>query len=211
MARTHMLGLERVQYRALRIALGLMGSTSNNCLGVLSGIPPLAERFAYLNFRYLVAAFYRLGHPFRERLGVLGALNMGRCIGGYSDVLSLEIVPSESFTGHELPALLGTPLVDEHTEKKLASIQGAMYFLVAPRELLTVTSGYDASCIFYTDGSLIEGCASSTVHQMVVDGFGHNIPSPAGVFTAELSVLFTALRHTATYGLRRGVLFSLIA
>jgi hypothetical protein len=41
-----MLGLERVQYRTLRIALGLMGSTSNNCLGVLSGIPPLAERFA---------------------------------------------------------------------------------------------------------------------------------------------------------------------
>jgi hypothetical protein len=42
-------------------ALGLMGSTLNNCLGVLSGIPPLVERFAYLNFRYLVAAFYRLG------------------------------------------------------------------------------------------------------------------------------------------------------
>jgi hypothetical protein len=78
MARTHMLGLERVQYLALRIALGLMRSTPNNCLGVLSGIPPLAERFAYLNFRYLVAAFYRLGHPLRERLGMLGALNMGR-------------------------------------------------------------------------------------------------------------------------------------
>jgi hypothetical protein len=39
-----------------------------------------------------------------------------------------------------------------------------------------VTSEYGASCIFYTDGSLIEGC---------------------GVFTAELSTLFTALRHIA--------------
>jgi hypothetical protein len=58
MAKTHMLGLERVQYQALRIALGLIGFTPNNCLGVLSGIPPLAERFAYLNFIYLVAAFY---------------------------------------------------------------------------------------------------------------------------------------------------------
>jgi hypothetical protein len=109
-----MLGLERVQYRSLRIALGLMRSTQNNCLGVLGGIPSFAERFAYLNFRYLVAAFYRLGHPLRENLGVLGALNMGRCIGGYSDVLSCNIVPSESFTWHELPELLGTPLVDEH-------------------------------------------------------------------------------------------------
>jgi hypothetical protein len=122
-ARTHMLGLERVQYRALRIALGLMRSTPNNCLGVLSGIPPLAERLAYLNFRYFVAALYRLGHPLRDRLGVLGALNMGCCIGGYSDVLSLDIVPSESFTRHELPAVIGTPLVEEQMEKKLANVQ----------------------------------------------------------------------------------------
>jgi hypothetical protein len=57
MAKTHMLGLERVQYQAIRFALGLMGSTPNNCLGVLGGIPPLAERFTYLIFRYLVAAF----------------------------------------------------------------------------------------------------------------------------------------------------------
>jgi hypothetical protein len=102
------------------------------------GLPPLAEKFAYLSFRYLVAAFYRLGHPLRERLGVLGALNMGRCIKGYSDVLSLDIVPSESFTRYELPAILGTPLVDEHMEKKLANVQKAMYLFVAPYELLTV-------------------------------------------------------------------------
>jgi hypothetical protein len=83
MAETHMLGLERVQYRVLRIASGLMGSTPNNCLGGFCGIPPLAEKFAYLNFRYLVAAFYRLGHPLRERLGVPRALNMGLCIRFY--------------------------------------------------------------------------------------------------------------------------------
>jgi hypothetical protein len=69
-----MLGLERVQYRALRVALGLMGSTPNKCLGVLSGIPQLAGRFTYFNFRYLVAAFCRLGHPLRMRLGVLGTI-----------------------------------------------------------------------------------------------------------------------------------------
>jgi hypothetical protein len=95
-----------------------MGSTPKNCLDVLGGIPPIAKRFAYLNFRYLAAAFYRLGHPLRERLGMLGALNVGRCIRGYSDVLSLDIVPSEYFTRHELPALLGTPLVEGHMEKK---------------------------------------------------------------------------------------------
>jgi ribonuclease HI len=58
-----------------------------------------------------------------------------------------------------------------------------------------VSYGYGLYCIFYTDGSLIEGCAGFAVHQMGVDGFGHKIPTPAGVFTGELSALFTALRH----------------
>jgi hypothetical protein len=46
-------GKERVQYRTLRVVLGLMGSTPNNCVGVLSGMSPLPEIFASLNFRYL--------------------------------------------------------------------------------------------------------------------------------------------------------------
>jgi hypothetical protein len=180
MAKSHMLGLERVQYRALRVAF--IGSTPNNCLGVLSGIPSLAERFTYLNFKYLVAAYYRLGHPLRGRLVVLRALNIGHCIKEYFDVLSLDIIPFESYTRHELPAILGTRMVDGHMEKKLV-------------KLLTVTSGYGASRIFYTNGSLIEGCAGFAVHQIGVGGFGHKILSPAGVFTAKLSALSTALRH----------------
>jgi hypothetical protein len=44
---------------------------------------------------------------------------------------------------------------------------------------------------------LIEGCAGFGVHQMGLGGFGHKILSLAGVFTAELSALFTALRPIA--------------
>jgi hypothetical protein len=70
-----------------------------------------------------------------------------------------------------------------------------------------LTSGYGQSCIFYTDGSLIEDCAGFAAHQMGVGRFGYKI---RGVFTAELFSLFydTSLR---LYGLCRGVLFSLIA
>jgi hypothetical protein len=35
------------------------------------------------------------------------------------------------------------------------------------------------------------------VHEMDVGGYRHQIQSSAGVFTAELSALFTALRHIA--------------
>jgi hypothetical protein len=91
-----MLRMERVQYRGIRIALGLMCSTPKNSLGILSDITPLAERFVYLNFKYLVAVFYRLEHPLKKRLKTLREL--GRCIAGYSDVLPLIIVASELFT-----------------------------------------------------------------------------------------------------------------
>jgi hypothetical protein len=60
LAKTHKLCLERVQYRALRIALGLMGSTPNNCLGVLSGIPPLAEKIRKIP----CCCFLSIGSPF---------------------------------------------------------------------------------------------------------------------------------------------------
>jgi hypothetical protein len=68
MSGTHMLCLERGAEDCIG-SDGIYNSTPNNCLGVLSGIPPLGERFTNLNFRYLIATFYRLGHPLRERLG----------------------------------------------------------------------------------------------------------------------------------------------
>jgi hypothetical protein len=77
-------------------------------------------------------------------------------------------------------------------ENKLANVQEAMYLLVAPHELLTVKSGNGPSCIFNTDGSLIEGCAGFAVHQIGVGRFEYKIQGSAGVFTAELSALFIA-------------------
>jgi hypothetical protein len=51
------------------------------------------------------------------------------------------------------------------------------------------------SAVFYTDGSLIERSAGFAIHQTGVGGFGFKLSSPVGVFSAELSALFIALRH----------------
>jgi hypothetical protein len=80
MAKTHMVLLERIQYRALRISMGLMGSTSNNSLGVLSGIPPLRHKMFYHNFRYLVNTFQKNGHPLRDKLEKLNDLGPQKCL-----------------------------------------------------------------------------------------------------------------------------------
>jgi hypothetical protein len=57
--KTHFLKLERLQYLGLRIALGLMQSTPNNSLGVLSGVSSLAERCMDFHYRYLVTVFHK--------------------------------------------------------------------------------------------------------------------------------------------------------
>jgi hypothetical protein len=59
----------------------------------------------------------------------------------------MDITPSESFTRHELSALLGTPLVDMHMENALAGVRDTMYPLLAPRELSVVTSEYVESAV----------------------------------------------------------------
>jgi hypothetical protein len=43
-----------------------------------------------------------------------------------------------------------------------------------------------ALMVFYTDGSLI----GFAFHWTRESGFGYKIPSPAGIFTAELTALF---------------------
>jgi hypothetical protein len=58
MAKTHMLGLERVQYRALRIASGVMGFTPNNCLGFLSGGFTTGEKIHILEFQIPCCCFW---------------------------------------------------------------------------------------------------------------------------------------------------------
>jgi hypothetical protein len=66
-----------------------------------------------------------------------------------------------------------------------------MYSVVASRELLTVIARNAALMVFYMDVSLI----GFAFHWTREGGFGYKIPSPAGIFTAELTALFVKLRH----------------
>jgi hypothetical protein len=147
----------------------------------------------YLNFRYLV--FYRLDHPLKRRLEILRELNLGSCIAGYSNVLLLNIVSSESYARHDLPALLTTHFVDDHLEGALSGVQKSMYSVVAPRELLSLTARYAASMVFYTDCSLVDRCAGLAFHRIGEGGFDFMISDTAGIFTAKLTALFVTLRH----------------
>jgi hypothetical protein len=68
-------------------------------------------------------------------------------------------------------------------EEALSRVQTLIYSVVAPQELLTVTTMYATSMVFYTEDSLIDGCAGFALHRTEEGGFGYKISSPAGIFT----------------------------
>jgi hypothetical protein len=101
-----------------------------------------------------VAVLYRLDHSLMRKLETLKKLNMGRCFA--------NIVSSESFTQHEMPTL---PVTHHHMEEALSGVQTSRNSVVAPREVLTVTPRYATLMVFYTDASLIDGCAGFAIHR----------------------------------------------
>jgi hypothetical protein len=75
MAATHIKKLERIQWRGLRICLGLMRSTHTDTVEVLSGVPPLDLRFTFLNYKYLINVFSNNNQLFKNQLITLSNLN----------------------------------------------------------------------------------------------------------------------------------------
>jgi hypothetical protein len=73
----------------------------------------------------------------------------------------------------DLPALMATRFVGDHMEVTLSGVQTSIYLVV-----LTVAAWYAASMVFYTDGSLIDGCAGFAFHRTGEGGFCYNISSP---------------------------------
>jgi hypothetical protein len=49
--------------------------------------------------------------------------------------------------------------------------------------------------VFHTDGSLIDGCEDFAFHRTSEGSFGYKISSPAGSFTAMLTVLSVTLQQ----------------
>jgi hypothetical protein len=71
-----------------------------------------------------------------ENIRGLGKLNLGRFIASYSDVLPLNVVPSELFTRHDLPVLLahmgleGNEIVGARSRH--AALNGAVFEIPLP-------------------------------------------------------------------------------
>jgi hypothetical protein len=165
--------------------MSLMGSTPNNNLGVLSGIPPLRHRMFYLNFRYLVNTFQKNGHPLSDRLEKLNDLGPQKCLIPFHKVSGLDIQPEVGYTRHEIGAILSTSRVSRHMEVALFGVHAGMYPIVAPLELR-------AGIALFSSSNLLAGLA---VHHSIDCNIGFWMRGAASVFTAQLAAIRMVMDH----------------
>jgi ribonuclease HI len=195
MAKTHLIKLERIQYRGIRIALGLMRSTPNISLGILSGIPPLEERFSYLNANFLIKIFGKFNHPLQKVILYLKSMNPERCMKG-TDLVNLDnITATMEYFRFDLDALTARPKIDYFIFNKLKEVEKEFYSIIAPSEVSAITDRYQQTHVFYTYGSLIEDQTGFGIHNYNECKIEQKLQSPSSVFSAEILAIKSALEH----------------
>jgi ribonuclease HI len=198
-SKNHILKLERIQYRCLRIALGLMQSTHVQTVEIIANIVPLTLRFSMLNQRFLTNVFSKEAHPLKSKLHTLHQLQSPKIIREYEIVSSFDLHPTPSVFNLPLDALLFTPSVFEEAKTQL-SLHGKENFpQVASNIVSCATSHYANNSIIYTDGSRSEGETGFGVYHVENFELGLRLKEPCGVFTSELTAILQALTHIKSH------------
>jgi hypothetical protein len=135
MAATHILKLESIQYRCLRIALGLMQSTHVQTLEIIGGMPPLRLKFSMLDHKYFILAFLTGRHPLRRLLAVLSRLNFTKTVREFDMDGDYNSEPVRLVYDYPLEALLHVPNVNDVVERELTSVGRDFYQMMVAWEI----------------------------------------------------------------------------
>jgi ribonuclease HI len=207
-ADTHLLKLERVQYRCLRIALGLMQSTHVQTVEVIASVEPLRLRFSMLNQRFLTKTLAKINHPLTNKLRTLQNLQCPKIIREFSIVDSFNLQSHQSVFNLPLDALLYVPKVIEEVQNQLGTIPRDNYPQTASHIVTSVTSNFNNDSIIYTDGSRSGERTGFGVFHHENFELGLRLNEPSGVFTSELTAILQALCHIKSHPPGRFIILS---
>jgi hypothetical protein len=133
---------------------------------VIGEVPPLRMKILMLNNGYLISAFSSTGHPLRQELAALSRLNFSKIVRKFNVVEGYYLEPVRSVYEYPLGALLHVPEVNNEVERKLSFISRDCYQTVVPRLVASVSSRFDSSAVFFTDGSKGEAGTRFGVYQL---------------------------------------------
>ena len=192
--KTHLLILERIQYRCLRIVLGCMHSTHNMSLEVLAGVMPLQNRFYELSYRFLIRCEIRNSQVLDnfETLLSLEVQSPRMCL--YYDYMSTDIHPSPDAQLDYISPLISSTSTsfDTSMRSETRGIPDHLRSRVIPSIFASKYNHVPQQNVFFTDGSSIDGCTGFGVYNES-HGIFYKLNDPCSVYVAELAAIHSAL------------------
>jgi hypothetical protein len=128
-------------------------------------------------------------------LELLYGLNPSKCLTAFRELTDLGIDHEAGFTRHSFEAIVGSPVVNKHMEKVLATVDLEMYLMVAPRKFLCGIDTNRPSNLLYADHYLMDVTGGLTVSQSQDCSIRFHLMSLSSVITAELTAISVALIH----------------
>lgn len=190
---THLHKLEKIQYRCLRISIGLMHSTHTKSVEVIAGIVSLQTRFFELNCRFLIKTIAEK-HPVVDILDDLFEINpSSRLLSAYRHCITIDIKnpPTTRNFSFGIETHSFKPDIDESLLTELKNIPTHHLNRVAQNIFQHKIATENKQSIFYTDGSRIDGTAGFGVYNENISYF-FGMQEPCTVFSAEITaILFT--------------------
>lgn len=198
MADTHMLRLQRVQWRAIRCAMGFMRTTHTATLEVLSGIPPVRDRLTLVAERALIRFRHGPNDAFWSDLGFLWRekpLHRLSVLGHRIDEIGIEERNRVVCYDYDLWDIVFPLRVSMKMFDGLRGIHRDMYPLVAPAMFAGLLLELLPDEVLYTDGSRIGDRTGGSFYldETVFDSFC--LDSYSSVYSAEMVAIYVACRH----------------
>ena len=193
-ADVHMIKLERIQYRCLRIAMGCMQSTHTMSLEVLAGVLPLKNRFRELSLRFLIRC-ETMNPLVIENFERLLELNpQVRFMTLYHQYITLDVRPSTftTDTSSHSVSYSRSLTIDLSMKDAIRGIPDHVRPIAVPPIFASKIRHIDPSKIFYTDGSRIDNLTGFGVFNENYQ-LSYKLQEPCSVYVAELAAIHRSL------------------
>jgi ribonuclease HI len=204
-AGTYQVRLRRVQWAALRVALGSFPSSPNAAVEVITQVEPLVVRFERLARNYLLRNFVGRSHPATEAMTALVGRTNNKFVQLFEQQMGtasrLTLGPEEDLFDpvDSYRANVDIDLV-KHIPKR-ATLHAAEANEVFDRYLL---QHYEDFEVVYTDGSKMEsGVGASFVHGDCQRRI--RLSAVSSNYIAEMTALYYAVEHIGTHPKERFV------
>ncbi|XP_058814360.1 uncharacterized protein LOC131678307 [Topomyia yanbarensis] len=193
-ANTHIIKLERIQYRCLRIALGSMQSTHTMSLEVLAGVLPLKDRFWDHSSRLLIRCEVMNPLVIENFERLVELQSQTRFMTVYFNHISQEITPSSYVL--TCVNILDTPdstlFLNTSMQEEIRGIPEHLRSLEIPKIFISKYQHIDCHKMFYTDGSRINEATGFGIFNSNTS-ISFKLAEPASVYTAELAAVHYSL------------------